>query len=40
MMVLNEWQNGILVTFIASGKAREIDLHPIMHALSQCLLKD
>jgi hypothetical protein len=28
-MVFDEWQNGILVAFIAIGKSRENDLHPI-----------
>jgi len=40
MMVFDEWYNGIHVTFIIIGNAREIYLHPILHTLGQCLPKD
>jgi hypothetical protein len=40
MMVFDECQNGMLVMFIFIGKAREIDLHHVLHALSQHLPKE
>jgi hypothetical protein len=36
-MVFDEWQNGIPVAFIAIGKSRENDLHPILQTLSKHL---
>jgi hypothetical protein len=37
-MVFDKWQNGILVAFIAIGKSRENDLHPILQTLSKHFL--
>jgi hypothetical protein len=39
MMVFDEWQNGILISFIVIGIARENNLHHVLHALSQHLLE-
>jgi hypothetical protein len=35
LMVFDEWQNGILVAFIAIGKSKENDLHLILQTLSK-----
>jgi len=35
VMVFNEWQNGIPIAFIVSGKTWKCDLDPILKALSQ-----
>ncbi len=36
-MVFDEWQNGILVTFVVIGKSSESDFNPILRALSKCM---
>jgi hypothetical protein len=39
-MVLDEWQNGVLIAFIIIRKNRESNLHPILQSLSQRMPND